>query len=177
MHDEARLQIYVVNRAFKEVAGISYYLMSSLNSHRHFKFWVVWFERTYHLSLYLSRDLICCSICCQFEESIMRTWHTVFLQFRAPYNNLTQLTLAGWRNCSPKGKCFTIIEEWCRKSCFEHGTKKWRLSFRWSTRPCRTHQSTWSWLGNQVNWMKLFFLKQRHPALIRNPTMIEFLLR
>ena len=34
-HDETRLQIHVVNLAFKEVAGNSY-LMSSLNSHLHF---------------------------------------------------------------------------------------------------------------------------------------------
>ena len=56
-HDEEQLQIYLVNRAFKEVAGNSY-LMSSLYSHRHFEFSIVWFEHTYHFCQYLSRDLL-----------------------------------------------------------------------------------------------------------------------
>ena len=89
-HDETRLQIHVVNLAFKEVAGNSY-LMSSLNSHLHFIVSVVWFESTYHfLSIFKWR----------FVGQSVASWKKVVcvaysvLQVRPSYNNLTQTHLS-----------------------------------------------------------------------------------
>ena len=155
-HDETRLQIHVVNRAFMEVAENSY-LMSSLYSHLHFIVSVVWFESTYHFLSIFKWRFVSQSAVSSLKKAACVAYSV--LQFRPPYNNLTQTHLGRLTKffLDSKGKCFTIVEEWCRKSCFEQGTKKWVLSFRWRTH-CRTQQSTWPWLGNQFNRMKLVFL-------------------
>lgn len=90
-HDETRLQIHVVNLAFKEVAGNSY-LMSSLNSHLHFIVSVVWFESTYHFLSIFKWRFVGQSVA-SWKKVACVAWYSV-LQVRPSLNKLTQTHLS-----------------------------------------------------------------------------------